>query len=198
MAASLRRQKEGRRRADSDDREYGGMTSGDRCIKMCLLSCFRDRVCEGFLKGAPLKGKLVTATSEWEKLIGYDTAPNYHAGRKPPWEMCAELYRFAETSVQGHFSVKTSLCVQGYTPVRGRDIDVPLKKGVSHFVPTSERPPVSEEYHHNTRVPQQRLSAAKLVESHDSRRAYTMCREMWVKRGDSPAPWNKAMVRHLK
>lgn len=174
------------------------MTSGDRCIKTRLLSCFRDRVCEGFLKGAPLKGELVTATSEWEKPIGYDTAPNYHVGRKSPWDMCAELYSFAETSVQGHFSDKARHCVQSYTPVRGRDIDIPLKKGVSHFVPTSERHSVPGEYHHNTRVPQQRLSAAKHGENHGSRRAYTMCREMWVKRGDTPAPWNKAMVRHLK
>ena len=53
-----------------------------------------------------IKGQLVIASSRGKGLIGYNTALNYHAGRKPEWDLCAELCSFAETSVQGHFSDK--------------------------------------------------------------------------------------------
>jgi hypothetical protein len=46
---------------------------------------------------------LLIASSELEGLIGYNTASNYHAGRKPGWDMCAELCILVESSIQGHF-----------------------------------------------------------------------------------------------
>lgn len=142
---------------------------------------------------------MIITSSEQEGLIGSDTAPNYHAGRKPVWDLCAELGSLAETSVQGHFSDQASHCVQGHSPVKGRDRETPMRKGVPHFVLTSERHPVLGDYHLHSRVPQQKLSAVRLGEIHCFGSTYTMCREIWVRRGDSLPPHpNKAMVWHIK
>jgi hypothetical protein len=51
---------------------------------------------------------LVIASNDQEELIGYNTAPNYHVGRKPEWDVCAEPFSLADNSVQGHFSDKAS------------------------------------------------------------------------------------------
>jgi hypothetical protein len=53
---------------------------------------------------------LVIISHEWEGLIGYDTASNYHRGdgQKSEHDECAKLYSLAESSVQDHFSDKAS------------------------------------------------------------------------------------------
>jgi hypothetical protein len=40
----------------------------------------------------------------WEGLIGYNSTPNYHVGRIPEWNVCAELYGLVESSEQDHLS----------------------------------------------------------------------------------------------
>lgn len=65
------------------------MTPGDCCNETSLCYCFRGRVYEGFFMDMGGKGSLTITSSKQEGLIGYNTAPNYHAGRKPKWDMCA-------------------------------------------------------------------------------------------------------------
>ena len=74
-------------------------------------------------------------------LIGYNTATNYHVGRKPEWT-CVLGYTILQKPCT------RSLFRQGQPPVfkdtlqtkTGRDREkAPLRKGVSHFVLSSER-----------------------------------------------------------
>lgn len=106
-----------------------------------------------FKRGCSGKGYLVIASSKQEGLICYDTALHYLAGRKPVWDVCAELCSFAETAVQSHFSDQVSHCVQGHSSVKGRDRETPLWKGVSHFVPTFDRHPDLGVYQLYSRAP---------------------------------------------
>lgn len=46
------------------------------------------------------------ASSDEEEMIG--TVHNYHRGSNPEWDMCAELYIFAEGPEEGHFSAKAN------------------------------------------------------------------------------------------
>ena len=57
---------------------------------------------------------MVMASSEQEGQIGYSTTPNYHVGRKPEWDVCAEFSSLAQSFVQGHFSDEAN---QGQPPV---------------------------------------------------------------------------------
>lgn len=82
--------------------------------------------------------------------------PNYYVGRKPKLGMGAELYSLAESSVLGHFTDKASQMSasgsrqkhffrQRYSSDRGRHKEAPLRKGVLHFVLSSESQPSSHE-----------------------------------------------------
>lgn len=130
---------------------------------MNLLYCFRDRIYKGFSRGAGDKRKLVIASSKQQGLVGYSTAPNYYVGRKPEWDMYAELCRLAERVLykvifrQGQPSVLRDI-LQTKT---GRFREAPLRDRIPHYALSSENQLVMGYCYPNTQVLQQPLSAAK-------------------------------------
>lgn len=101
---------------------------------MNLLYCFRDRIYKGLSRGTGDKGQLVIPSSKQEGLVGYSTAPNYHVGRKPEWDMYVELCRLAERVLyevifrQGQPSVLRDI-LQTKT---GRFREAPLRNRISY------------------------------------------------------------------
>lgn len=61
---------------------------------------------------------MIITSSQQEGLIGYNIALNYHAGRKPKWDMCAGLCCLVESSVQGDFSDKASHLCSGTLEIK--------------------------------------------------------------------------------
>lgn len=119
--------------AEMGSRVQDRWTSRDLCSKRALLYCSRNRL----------------------RSSGHDkTAPNCHAGRKPEWDLCAELCY----SAQGHSSDKARqhcsgiLCRQS-----GREREAPLRQEVLHFRLSSESHLVT-----NIRVLQHVTSSLKL------------------------------------
>ena len=72
-------EKEGKRKEGAKSPFYSGTLPG--CCKVTVGVEFRQNA------------------NRQEGLIGHNTVANYHPGRKPEWNVCAELCDLAESSI---------------------------------------------------------------------------------------------------
>ena len=93
---------------------------------------------------------MVIASSEQKELIGYSTAPNYHVGRKPEWDVYAELCSLAKTLYKVTFQTRPD---KGHSPDKDRQRqEALLREGVLHSALSSESHPVTGDCFHNSKV----------------------------------------------